>query len=314
MMLRLIASRVATVLPVILVVATIVFLLLRLSPGDPAQVLAGENATPEALANIRADLGLDRSLPVQYLAWLGEMAQGNFGTSVLSRMPVLDLIRDRLEPTLMLALSAILITVLFAVPLGAIAAWKHNSWIDRAVMALSVIGFSVPAFVIGYVLILLLAVKSDLFPVQGYVSPFQDPVAAVRHLALPSLTLALVFMALIARVTRSSVLEVLGEDFVRTARAKGNNGARVLWRHALPNAAVPIITVTGLGLALLISGVVVTESVFNIPGVGRLTIDAILARDYPVVQGLMLFFASIFIGVNLLIDIAYVIVDPRIRY
>lgn len=314
MMLRLIALRVATVLPVILVVATIVFLLLRLSPGDPAQVLAGENATPEALANIRADLGLDRSLPVQYLAWLGEMAQGNFGTSVLSRMPVLDLIRDRLEPTLMLALSAILITVLFAVPLGAIAAWRHNTWIDRAVMALSVIGFSVPAFVIGYVLILLLAVKSDIFPVQGYVSPFQDPLAAARHLALPSITLALVFMALIARVTRSSVLEVLGEDFVRTARAKGNNGARVLWRHALPNAAVPIITVTGLGLALLISGVVVTESVFNIPGVGRLTIDAILARDYPVVQGLMLFFASIFIGVNLLIDIAYVIVDPRIRY
>ncbi|HEY5798073.1 MAG TPA: ABC transporter permease [Bosea sp. (in: a-proteobacteria)] len=313
-MLRLIGLRVAMAVPVMLVVATIVFLLLRLSPGDPALVLAGDNAGPETVARIRAEMGLDRPLPVQYFGWLGEIAQGRFGMSILSKVPVLALIRDRLEPTLVLALSAIVITVVLAVPLGAIAAWRHNSWIDRAVMMLSVVGFSVPAFVIGYLLILFLAVKADLFPVQGYVSPFVDPVAALWHLALPSLTLALVFMALIARVTRSSVLEVLGEDFVRTARAKGNVELRVLWRHALPNAAVPIITVIGLGIALLISGVVVTESVFNLPGVGRLTIDAILARDYPVVQGLMLFFALIYVGVNLLIDIAYVIVDPRIRY
>lgn len=313
-MLRLIGLRIAMAVPVMLVVATIVFLLLRLSPGDPALVLAGDNAGPETVARIRAEMGLDRPLLVQYFGWLGEIAQGRFGMSILSKVPVLALIRDRLEPTLVLALSAIVITVVLAVPLGAIAAWRHNSWIDRGVMMLSVVGFSVPAFVIGYLLILFLAVKADLFPVQGYVSPFLDPVAAFRHLALPSLTLALVFMALIARVTRSSVLEVLGEDFVRTARAKGNVELRVLWRHALPNAAVPIITVIGLGIALLISGVVVTESVFNLPGVGRLTIDAILARDYPVVQGLMLFFALIYVGVNLLIDIAYVIVDPRIRY
>lgn len=313
-MLRLIALRVAMAVPVMLVVATIVFLLLRLSPGDPAMVLAGDNATPEALARIRAEMGLDRPLLVQYLGWLAEIAQGRFGTSILSKVPVLALIHDRLEPTLVLALTAIVITVVVAVPLGAIAAFRHNSWVDRAIMMLSVVGFSVPAFVIGYLLILFLAVKIDLFPVQGYVSPFTDPLAALRHLALPSLTLALVFMALIARVTRSSVLEVLGEDFIRTARAKGNVESRVLWRHALPNAAVPVITVIGLGIALLISGVVVTESVFNLPGVGRLTIDAILARDYPVVQGLMLFFALIYVGVNLLIDIAYVIVDPRIRY
>lgn len=300
--------------PVMLVVATIVFLLLRLSPGDPALIIAGETAGPEALSRIRAEMGLDRPLFVQYLAWLGEIARGHLGMSVLSKIPVLSLIFDRLEPTLVLAISAILITVLVAVPLGAIAAWRHNSWVDRAVMMLSVVGFSIPAFVIGYILILLLSVKADIFPVQGYVSPFDDPIASLRHLALPSLTLALVFMALISRVTRSSLLEVLGEDFVRTARAKGNVERRVLWRHALPNAAVPIITVIGLGIALLISGVVVTESVFNLPGVGRLTIDAILARDYPVVQGLMLFFALIYIGVNLLIDIAYVIVDPRIRY
>lgn len=313
-MARLIALRILMAVPVMLVVATIVFLLLRLSPADPALIIAGETAGPEALARIRAEMGLDRPILVQYLSWLGAVATGDLGISVLSKIPVIRLIFDRLEPTLVLALTAIVITVIVAVPLGAIAAWRHNSWIDRFVMMLSVVGFSVPAFVIGYILILLVAVQANLLPVQGYVSPFVDPVASARHLVLPSITLALVFMALIARVTRSSLLEVLGEDFVRTARAKGNVERRVLWRHALPNAAVPIITVVGLGIAMLISGVVVTESVFNLPGVGRLTIDAILARDYPVVQGLMLFFALIYVGVNLLIDIAYVIVDPRIRY
>lgn len=313
-MVRLVALRIAMAVPVMLVVATIVFLLLRLSPGDPALIIAGETAGPEALARIRAEMGLDRPLLVQYVSWLGSIASGDLGMSILSKIPVIHLILDRLEPTLILALSAIVITVVIAVPLGAVAAWRHNSWIDRFVMMLSVVGFSVPAFVIGYILILVVSVQANVLPVQGYVSPFDDPVAAARHLILPSITLALVFMALIARVTRSSVLEVLGEDFVRTARAKGNVERRVLWRHALPNAAVPIITVIGLGIAMLISGVVVTESVFNLPGVGRLTIDAILARDYPVVQGLMLFFALIYVAVNLLIDIAYVIVDPRIRY
>jgi peptide/nickel transport system permease protein len=313
-MLRLIAMRIVAAIPVILIVATVVFLLLRLSPGDPATILAGDTATPEVVAGIRAELGLDRPLPVQYAIWLEEMARGNFGVSVLSKQPVMALIRDRLEPTLVLALSAIVLTVLLAVPLGAIAAWKHNTWVDRAVMAVSVVGFSVPAYVIGYILILVLSIWADLLPVQGYVSPFDDPLLALKHLVLPSLALAMVFIALIARITRSSVLEILGEDFIRTARAKGNPDRRVLWKHALPNAAVPVVTVIGLGMALLISGVVVTESVFNLPGIGRLTIDAILARDYPVVQGLILFFSLIYVGVNLLIDITYVIVDPRIRY
>lgn len=313
-MLRLVALRILSSVPVMFIVAVIVFGLLRLSPGDPAVILAGDSATPEAIAALRQQLGLDQPLPIQFVTWLAGVATGDFGQSILSRMPVLSLIFDRLEATLVLAVSAIIITVLIAVPLGAIAAWRHNSWIDRAVMALSVAGFSVPAFVIGYLLMLFFSVKWELLPVQGYVSPFADPGGAVRHLILPSVTLALVFMALIARVTRSSLLEVLNQDFVRTARAKGNSQRRVLWRHALPNAAVPIITVIGIGIAMLISGVVVTESVFNIPGIGRLTIDAILARDYPVVQGLMLFFALIYVGVNLLIDIAYIIVDPRIRY
>ncbi len=313
-MLRLIVLRTASSVPVMFIVAVIVFLLLRLSPGDPATIMAGDAATPAEIQNLRVSMGLDQPLPLQFLAWIGGVLQGDLGQSILSRMPVSDLIADRLGPTLVLALCAIVVTVFVAVPLGALAAWRHNSWIDWAVMTLSVLGFSIPAFVVGYLLMLFFSIGAGLLPVQGYVSPLVDPAAAVRHLILPSLTLALVFMALIARVTRSSLLEVLGQDFVRTAKAKGNPAFRTLWRHALPNAAVPIITVIGLGIAMLISGVVVTESVFNIPGIGRLTIDAILARDYPVVQGLMLFFALIYVGVNLLIDIAYIIVDPRIRY
>ncbi|MGH6861030.1 MAG: ABC transporter permease [Phyllobacterium sp.] len=313
-MLRLIALRLISSVPVMLIVAVIVFLLLRLSPGDPATIMAGDSASPDTIETLRVQMGLDQPLPVQFLTWIAGIVQGDFGQSILSRMPVSALIADRLEPTLVLALCAIVITVAVAVPLGALAAWHHNSWIDRVVMTLSVLGFSIPAFVVAYLLMLFFSIQAGLLPVQGYVSPFSDFGGALRHLILPSLTLALVFMALIARVTRSSLLEVLNQDFVRTAKAKGNPAFRTLWRHALPNAAVPIITVIGLGIAMLISGVVVTESVFNIPGIGRLTIDAILARDYPVVQGLMLFFALIYVGVNLLIDIAYIIVDPRIRY
>jgi len=312
-MARLILWRIASAIPVMLIVATIVFVLLRLSPGDPAAILAGDSAGPEVIARVRAELGLDRSISVQYLTWIGELARGHLGASIMSKQPVIKEIKARLEPTLVLAFAAMLLTILIAVPLGAIAAWRHNSWIDRAVMALSVVGFSVPVFMTGYIFILCFSIWADILPVQGYVSPFSAPILAARHLVLPALSLALLFIALIARVTRSSVLEILGEDFVRTARAKGARNGRILWRHALPNAAVPIITVIGLGIALLISGVVVTESVFNIPGVGRLTIDSILGRDYPVVQGLIMFFAMIYIGVNLLIDIACALVDPRVR-
>jgi len=313
-MLNLIGLRIASAVPVVLVVATIVFLLLRLSPGDPAVVIAGETASPEAIEQVRIQLGLDQPFYIQYFKWFGEVLRGDLGVSILSKQPVLDLIADRIEPTFVLATTTIVLTVLLAVPLGVLAAWNHNRWIDRAVMALSVAGFSIPGFVVGYLLILAFSMWANIFPAQGYVSPFHDPLRAVSHLALPALTLSFLFVALIARVTRSSVLEVLGEDFIKTARAKGSRAGRILWRHAVPNAAVPIITVIGVGIALLISGVVVTESVFNIPGIGRLTIDAILSRDYPVVQGLILFFALVYVGVNLLIDILYVIVDPRIRY
>lgn len=311
---RLIFMRMVAAVPVMLVVVTIVFVLLRLSPGDPAVVLAGDSATPEVLERIREELGLNRPLYIQYFAWLGELAKGNFGLSVMSKIPVFDLILSRVEPTLVLAVCALTLTVVVAVPLGTLAAWRQGTVADRAIMAFTVGGLSVPAFVVAYLLILWFSLGLGMFPVQGYVSPFADPLRAFRHLALPSITLAFVYSALITRVTRNSVLDVSEEGFVRTARAKGGSDSRVMLRHILPNAAVPIITVVGLSMASLVTGVVVTESVFNIPGVGRLMIDAILARDYPIVQGLMLFFAVIYVGVNLLIDIAYVIVNPRIRY
>lgn len=313
-MLRLIFMRVASVVPVVLIVATLVFLLLRLSPGDPATLIAGETASQEVIAATRAHLGLDRPLYTQYTIWLREMAAGRLGTSILTNQSVSDLIASRLEPTFVLAGSAILLTLLIAIPLGVLAAWRHNTLTDRVVMALSVFGYSVPSFVIGYLLILGASLYAGLFPVQGYVSPWDDLPRSLHHLVLPSVTLSIVFMALISRVTRSSMLEVLREDFTRTALAKGATDRRMLWRHALPNASIPIITVVSIGIASLITGVVVTESVFNIPGIGRLTIDAVMSRDYPVVQGLILFFSLIYVGINLLVDLIYIVVDPRIRY
>ena len=224
------------------------------------------------------------------------------------------LIAQRIEPTLMLALSTIIFSIVVAVPLGVLAAWKAHTWVDRAVMVFAVVGFSVPVFVMGYFLIYGFAIGLRWFPVQGYRSPFVDPGLFISHITLPTLALSAIFIALIARITRASVLEVLEEDYIRTARAKGQTERRVLLRHALANAAVPIVTVIGLGVALLIGGVVVTESVFNIPGLGRLVVDAILKRDYPIIQGLILFFSFLYIALNLLIDIAYTLLDPRIRY
>lgn len=313
-MFKLILIRLASTIPVILIVTMLIFLLLRLSSGDPALLMAGDTASAEVIESMRATLGLDRPLTVQYGIWLKDLLEGDLGTSILTKQPVSSMIMGRLEPTFFLTLSVICLTLLIAIPAGAIAAWSHRTLLDRCVMAFSVIGYSVPAFVIGYVLILLLSLYLDLLPVQGYISPFTDLAGFFKHMTLPAITLSVVMMALVARVTRSSLLEVLGEDFIRTARAKGNTDRRILWRHALPNAAVPIITVIGISIASIIGGVVVTESVFNIPGVGRLTIDAIMSRDYPLVQGLILFFSLVYVVINLLIDMIYVLVDPRIRY
>lgn len=313
-MLGYLIRRILAAIPVMGVVALVVFLLLRLTPGDPAAILAGDNASPEQLARIRASLGLNEPLYTQFFSWIGKLLHGDLGVSLISQVPVLQMISQRIEPTLSVAISTLLLSIIIAVPLGVIAAWKHGTWIDRFVMALSVIGFSVPVFVIGYVLIQIFAIDLRWFPVQGFRTMSRGFGPFFERLVLPTLTLSFIYVALIARMTRAAMLDVLGEDYVRTARAKGITESRVLLRHALRNAAVPVITVIGTGFALLISGVVVTESVFNLPGIGRLTVDAVLARDYPVIQGMILLTSGIYVAVNLLIDVAYTLLDPRIRY
>jgi peptide/nickel transport system permease protein len=313
-MLGYLTRRVLAAIPVMGVVALVVFLLLRLTPGDPAAILAGDNASPEQLDRIRASLGLNQPLYTQFFSWIAKLLHGDLGVSLISQVPVLKLIGSRLEPTLSIAISTTILTVLIAVPLGVIAAWKQGSWIDRFVIALSVLGSSVPVFVIGYVLIQIFAIELRWLPVQGFRSMSAGFGPFFERLVLPTITLSFIYIALVARMTRTAMLDVLGEDYVRTARAKGINEPGVLLRHALRNAAVPVITVIGTGFALLISGVVVTESVFNLPGIGRLTVDAVLARDYPVIQGMILLTSGIYVAVNLLIDVAYTLLDPRIRY
>ena len=313
-MLAYIARRLLATIPVMAIVAIFVFALLRLTPGDPAAIIAGSAATSQDVAGIRVKLGLDQPIIAQFFLWLGNIAQGDFGESFFFKKTVASLVADRIEPTLMLSLTTIAWSVLIAVPLGVLAAHRQGTWLDRIVMGFSVLGFSVPVFVIGYVLIYVFAIELNWLPVQGY-RPLRDGVwACLERLILPSLTLSVIYIALIARITRTSVLEVLGEDYIRTARAKGLTDRVVLMRHALRNAAVPIVTVIGIGIGVLIGGVVVTESVFSIPGLGRLTVDAVLARDYPTVQAIILLFSLVYVLINLLIDISYTVLDPRIRY
>ncbi len=317
-MLSFLLRRLAAVLPVLLVVSLVVFLILRLAPGDPAAVIAGNSATNEDITKIRTQLGLDRSIPVQYGTWMGRVLQGDLGFSYYLNKPVTELIAQRIEPTLALALGTVLLAVLIAVPLGTLAAWRLGGWLDRILSGFSVAGFSIPVFVIGYLLIYLFAIRLEWLPVQGYKSLLGASGAGLwdwlRQLILPWMTLAMIYVALIARVTRASVSEALTEDYIRTARAKGLTERAVLLRHALANAAVPIVTVIGIGIALLIGGVVVTETVYAIPGLGSLTVDAVLNRDFPVIQGLVLLFSISYVMVNLLVDLSYLFLDPRIRY
>jgi peptide/nickel transport system permease protein len=313
-MLGYLLRRVLAAIPVMGVVALVVFLLLRLTPGDPAAILAGDNATPVQLERIRASLGLNEPLYIQFFTWISKLLHGDLGVSLISNVPVVKMIGQRVEPSISIAIATIILSVIIAVPLGVIAAWKQGTWIDRFVMGLSVLGFSVPVFVIGYVLIQLFAIDVRWLPVQGYKSIAGGFGPFFERLVLPTISLSFIYVALIARMTRASMLDVLGEDYARTARAKGLGEIAVLFRHALRNAAVPVITVIGTGFALLISGVVVTESVFNIPGIGRLTVDAVLARDYPVIQAMILLTSLLYVAVNLLIDVAYTLLDPRIRY
>ena len=313
-MIGFLARRLLATIPVMAIVAVLVFSMLRLTPGDPASIIAGAAATSADIAGIRDKLGLDRPIVEQFAIWIGNLARGDLGESFFFKKTVASLVADRLEPTLALATLTLVWSIVVAVPLGVVAAYKQGTWVDRVVMGFSVLGFSVPVFVIGYVLIYVFAIELAWLPVQGY-QPLRDGVGGfLQRLVLPSLTLSVIYIALIARITRTSVLEVLGEDYIRTARAKGLPRSTVLMRHALRNAAVPIVTVIGSGAALLIGGVVVTESVFSIPGLGRLTVDAVLARDYPTVQAVILLFSLVYVLLNLLVDVAYTFLDPRIRY
>ena len=317
-MLQFLLRRILAVLPVLFVVSLVVFLILRLAPGDPAAVIAGNSATNEDIAKIQVQLGLDRSIPVQYGIWMGNVFQGDLGFSYYLNKPVTELIAQRVEPTLSLAFGTVILAILIAVPLGTLAAWRMGGWLDRLLSGFSVAGFSVPVFVIGYLLIYFFAIRLEWLPVQGYKSlsgpSAAGPWAWMRQLILPWMTLAMIYVALIARVTRASVSEALTEDYIRTARAKGITESAVLLRHGLANAAVPIVTVVGIGIALLIGGVVVTETVYAIPGLGSLTVDAVLNRDFPVIQGLVLLFSVSYVLINLLVDLSYLVLDPRIRY
>ena len=309
-----VAKRLLATIPVMLVVAVIIFLLLFLTPGDPAIVLAGDHATVDDIARIRTQLGLDQPIYLRFLIWLGQLGRGDLGMSIFSSIPVSQLILQRAEPTVSLALATLTIAIPTAIFLGVVGAWKAGKWLDRAVMLFAVVGFSTPIFVLGYCLIYLFAIELDLVPVQGFASIRQGVGPFVRSMILPAVTLAVIYVALLARITRTSMLEVLHEDYVRTARAKGVSEIKVLLFHGLRNAAVPIVTMIGISTALLISGSVVVESVYNLPGIGRLLIDAIVKRDYPVIQGVVLTFSFLYVVVNLLVDIAYAFLDPRIRY
>ncbi len=313
-MLAYVVRRILATIPVMLVVAFVVFSMLMLAPGDPAAVIAGDQATPEDVERIRQALGLDRPFFVQFADFLWRLLHLDLGTSIFTNLPVTHMIAQRIEPTLALMVLTIVLAVSVAVPLGVLAAWKAGSWIDRGVMLFAVFGFSVPVFVVGYVLAYFFALEWELLPVQGYTPLREGFFPFLENLILPAIALGTVYIALIARITRATMLEVLAQDYIRTAKAKGLGMGPILFLHGLKNAAVPISTVVGLGIALLIGGAVVTESVFAIPGLGRLTVDAILRRDYPVIQGVVLLFSFVYVLINLLIDLLYILFDPRIRY
>jgi peptide/nickel transport system permease protein len=309
-----IARRVIATIPVMAVVALFVFSLLYIAPGDPAAVIAGDQATPADVERIRQNLGLDRPFLVRFGEWVWQILHGDLGTSIFTNLPVTTMIAQRFEPTLSLMAITLCFAVAVAVPIGVLAAWKAGTWIDRIIMAFAVFGFSVPVFVIAYLLAFVFALELEWLPVQGYTPLSEGIWPWFENLILPAIALGCVYIALIARITRAAMLEVLQQDYIRTARAKGVGQRGILFVHALKNASVPIVTVIGIGIALLIGGAVVTESVFAIPGLGRLTVDAILRRDYPLIQGVVLLFSFIYVLVNLAIDLLYTLLDPRIRY
>ena len=313
-MLAYVVRRLVATVFVMTFVAFFVFSLLYLTPGDPAATIAGDLATADDIARIHSQLGLDDPFLMRFGHWAWGVLQGDLGTSIFTNLPVTTLIGQRVGPTVSLTVIALIITLSFAIPLGVIAASKVGSWIDRLVMVVAVLGFSVPSFVLAYIAILCFSVWLDWLPVQGYASLSEGFAPFIEHLILPSIVLGLIYGALIARITRAAMLEVLSQDYIRTAQAKGLTEGKVLVGHALRNAAIPIVTVIGSGIALLIGGVIVTETVFAIPGIGRLTVDAILRRDYPIIQGVTLILSAVYVVINLLVDMSYTFFDPRVRF
>ena len=313
-MLAYVVRRLVATVFVMTFVAFFVFSLLYLTPGDPAATIAGDLATADDIARIHRQLGLDDPFLVRFGHWAWGVLQGDLGTSIFTNLAVTTLIGQRVGPTVSLTVIALIITLSFAIPLGVIAASKVGSWIDRLVMVVAVLGFSVPSFVLAYIAILCFSVWLDWLPVQGYASLSEGFAPFIEHLILPSIVLGLIYGALIARITRAAMLEVLSQDYIRTAQAKGLTEGKVLVGHALRNAAIPIVTVVGSGIALLIGGVIVTETVFAIPGIGRLTVDAILRRDYPIIQGVTLVLSAVYVVINLLVDVSYTFFDPRVRF
>jgi len=306
--------RVLLTLPVMLFVALFVFGLLNLTPGDPAVLLAGEDATPADIQRIRQTLGLDEPFLVRFADWLWKVMHGDLGVSLFTGLQVSQMIGQRLAPTFTLMIMTLILSVTLAVPLGALAAWRHNKFYDRSIMMMAVLSFSIPSFVVGYLLAYAFGLELRWLPVQGYVPFSQGFWASIRTLILPTCALGSVYVALITRISRATLLETLSQAYIRTARSKGVSNKGILFRHALKNVGVPIVTVVGSGVALLISGAVVTETVFSIPGVGRLTVDAILRRDYPIIQGVILMFSFMYVLVNLAVDLLYRVFDPRIKY
>jgi peptide/nickel transport system permease protein len=312
-MLSYIVNRLIGMVAVMFIVATVVFIIIRVTPGDPAAVMLGPDAQPSDIVELRAKLGLDQPLPVQYVGWLGQIAVGDLGQSIFLNQPVLEAIGDRAEPTLMLTLLSMLIAVAIALPVGIASAVWRGSLLDQSVLTVSMLTASIPSFWLGLILMQIFSVKLGWFPVAGYGGPGASFLDRMTHLVLPAIVLGLVNSALITRFTRASMLDVLNDDYVRTARAKGLPEWRVVLKHALKNALIPILTVIGLTTALLVSGAVVTETVFGLPGVGNLVVNGVLRRDYPVIQGALLVIAALYVLINLVIDLLYLFVDPRVR-
>lgn len=300
--------------PIVVLVGTIVFLLVHLTPGDPAVIMLGPDASPEAIAKLRGDLGLDAPLTLQWIRWFRRVIVGDLGRSIFFGIPVTTAIRQHLGPTLLLSLLAILIAVGIGVPAGILSAVRRGSLVDQAVTLVAFLGISMPEFWLALNLVLVLAVRFTVFPVAGYVSPSAGLWDSLRHLVLPAFTMGFVQSALIARMTRTSMLEIVGQDYVRTAHAKGLPSRRVTLRHIFPNALVAVITVVGITLSVMMGGNVVAETIFTIPGVGQLLFTSVLRRDYPVIQGIVLLIATTYVMINLLVDLTYAAVDPRVRY